>query len=250
METKKPLTSAEKARYEWQLWVAGFGEEGQTRLKNASVLVTRCGGVGGVVAYELAAAGVGRLVLAHAGDLRLNDLNRHLLMSHDWIGKPRVELAAQRLREFNPNLEVEAVAENISETNVKDLVGKVDLIVDCAPLFRERFLLNREAVRQRKPLVECAMYELEAQATTILPGRTPCLACLYPAEPPLWKREFPVFGAVAGMIGCLGAMEAIKVLATLGEPLLGKLLTCDLRDMTFRTSAIQRLPQCAVCGQI
>jgi molybdopterin/thiamine biosynthesis adenylyltransferase len=248
MGTPRPLTDAERALYEWQLWVGGFGEPGQERLKGASVLVSRCGGVGGAVAYQLAAAGVGRLVLAHAGNLRANDLNRQLLMSHDGIGRPRVEQAARRLREFNPFVEVEAVAENVSAENVERLVAGVDLVVACAPLFRERLLLNRAVVAQGKPLVDCAMYELEAQLTTVLPGRTPCLACLYPSEPPAWRREFPVFGAVAGTVGCLGALEAIKVLANLGEPLLAQLLVCDLRDVTFRKVAIGRRPGCAVCG--
>ncbi|HYT94883.1 MAG TPA: HesA/MoeB/ThiF family protein [Gemmataceae bacterium] len=244
----KPLTDAERAVYEWQLTVPGFGEAGQEKLKAASVLVSRVGGVGGAVAYHLAAAGVGRLVLAHAGKLRANDLNRQLLMSYAGIGQLRVEQAARRLRELNPFLEVEPVAENISEANVERLAEKADLLVGCAPLFRERLLMNRAAVAQGKPLVDCAMYELEAQLTTVLPGRTPCLACLYPSEPPAWQRRFPVFGAVAGTVGCLGAMEAIKVLAGLGEPLFGRLLVCDLRDMTFRKVAIQRRPGCAVCG--
>jgi molybdopterin/thiamine biosynthesis adenylyltransferase len=248
MPERKALTDAERALYEWQLWVAGFGEPGQELLKGSSVLVSRCGGVGGMVAYELAAAGVGRLVLAHAGNLRPSDLNRQLLMSHDGLGRARVELAAERLHELNPHVQVEAVPENVSEANAARLVGAVDLVVDCAPRFEERLLMNREAVRQGKPLVECAMYELEAQVTTILPGRTPCLACLYPEPPPAWKREFPVFGAVAGVVGCLGATEAIKVLAGLGEPLLGKLLTCDLRDMTFHKVTIRRRPGCPVCG--
>jgi molybdopterin/thiamine biosynthesis adenylyltransferase len=248
MGARKPLTDAERAVYEWQLWVPGFGEAGQERLKGASVLVSRCGGVGGVVAYQLAAAGVGRLVLAHAGELRANDLNRQLLMSHGGIGRPRVEQAARRLRELNPFVEVEAVAENVSEENVERLVGRADLVMSCAPLFRERLLLNRAAVAQSKPLVDCAMYELEMQLTTVLPGRTPCLACLYPEEPAAWKREFPVFGAVAGTVACLGAMEAIKVLAGLGEPLLGKMLVADLRDMTFRKVAVTRRPGCLVCG--
>jgi molybdopterin/thiamine biosynthesis adenylyltransferase len=91
------------------------------------------------------------------------------------------------------------------------------------------------------------MYDLEAQLTSILPGRTPCLACLYPTNPPAWKREFPVFGAVSGAVGCLGAMEAIKILTGLGEPLAGQLLTCDLRDMTFRKRTIRRDPACRVC---
>ena len=170
-------------------------------------------------------------------------------MTTDWIGKPRVECAARRLRELNPLVEIETVAENIREENAERLVGRVDLVVDCAPLFSERLLLNREAVRQNKPLVDCAMYDLEAQITTIVPGKTPCLACLYPAEPPHWKRQFPVFGAVSGVVGCLGAMEAIKVLAGLGEPLLGQMLLCDLGDMTFRKVALTRRPDCPVCGQ-
>lgn len=247
MPERIALTDAERALYEWQLWVTGFGEPGQQLLKGSSVLVSRCGGVGGMVAYELAAAGVGRLVLAHAGNLRPSDLNRQLLMSHDGLGRARVDLAAERLRELNPHVQIETVPENVNDANAARLVGAVDLVVDCAPRFEERLLMNREAVRQGKPLVECAMYELEAQVTTILPGRTPCLACLYPEPPPAWKREFPVFGAVAGVVGCLGATEAIKVLAGLGEPLLGKLLTCDLRDMTFRRVTIHRRPGCPIC---
>jgi molybdopterin/thiamine biosynthesis adenylyltransferase len=248
METGKHLTDNERGRYDWQLGVPGFGEAGQQRLKGASVLVSRCGGVGGAVASQLAAAGVGRLVLAHAGNLRRDDLNRQLLMADDGVGRPRVELAARRLRELNPHVEVEAVAENVGEANVARLVGRVDLVASCAPLFAERLLLNREAVRQNRPLVDCAMYELQAQLTTVVPGRTPCLACLYPAEPPHWTRRFPVFGAVAGTVGCLGAMEAIKVLAGLGEPLLSQLLLCDLRDMSFRRATLKRRPGCPVCG--
>jgi molybdopterin/thiamine biosynthesis adenylyltransferase len=241
------LTDIERQVYEWQMWVAGYGEEGQRRLKGASVLVSRCGGVGGMVAQELAAAGVGRIILAHAGSLKPSDLNRQTLMRHDWLGRPRVECAAQQLRALNPRLEVVAVPENVSEANAARLVSQADLVADCAPLFEERFLMNREAVRQNKPMVECAVYDLEAHITTILPGRTPCLACLYPEAPPDWRREFPVFGAVSGMVGCLGAMEVIKLASGLGEPLLGRMLTCDLRTMSFRTVRTARRPDCGVC---
>jgi len=247
-EKNLPLSDVERDVYTWQMWTPGFGERGQQALKNASVLITRTGGVGGAAAYELAAAGIGRLVLAHAGNVRPNDLNRQLLMTHDWIGKPRVESAARRLRELNPRLEVEAVAENISEQNAERLVAGVDLVVDCAPLFRERYLLNRECVRRKIPLIECAMYEFEAQITSLLPGKTPCLACLYPNDPPAWKREFPVFGAVAGMAGCIGATEAIKIISGVGEPLYGRMLLCNLREMKFRTASMQRNPDCAVCN--
>ncbi|MBX3438685.1 MAG: HesA/MoeB/ThiF family protein [Planctomycetaceae bacterium] len=250
MPERIPLDKEERAVYEWQIWVDDFGEAGQERLKASSVLISRIGGLGGVVAYELAAAGVGKLVLAHAGNVKPSDLNRQLLMTHDGIGKPRVESAARRLRELNPRLEIVAVGENVSEENAAALCQQVDLIVDCAPLFEERFAMNRQSVAQRKPLVECAMYDLEASITTIIPGRTPCLACLTPETPPAWKREFPVFGAVSGMVGSMAAMEAIKVLAGFGTPLAGSLITCNLRDMTFSKRTLQKNPNCAVCGMI
>lgn len=246
--TNLPLLSPEeRATYEWQMSTEGFGEEGQRRLKAATVLISRVGGVGGVAAYQLAAAGVGRLILAHAGNLKPSDLNRQILMTHDGIGKPRVESAARRLRELNPRLVVEAVAENISDDNAQRLMGQADLTIDAAPLFDERFAMNRQAVAQNKPLVEAAMYDLEARLTTILPGRTPCLACLYPAMPPAWRRQFPVFGAVAATVGSLAALEAIKVLTGLAEPLAGRLLICDLRMMSFRELVITRRTDCAVC---
>jgi molybdopterin/thiamine biosynthesis adenylyltransferase len=131
---------------------------------------------------------------------------------------------------------------------VKKLVSEADLIVDCAPKFEERYLMNAEAVRQRKPMVEAAMFELDATLTTFLPGKTPCLACLYPEKPPNWKRKFPVLGAVSGTAGCLAALEAVKVLTGLGEPLANRLLLMDLRYMEFRTVTIKARADCPVCS--
>lgn len=250
MSRRQALTDTERATYAWQMWVHDFGEEGQEKLKSSAVLITRCGGLGSVVAYELAAAGIGKLVLAHAGNVKASDLNRQLLMTHSQLGKSRVESAERRLRELNPRLEIVTVAENASATNADRLVAAVDLVVDCAPLFEERLALNAAIVQAGKPLVECAMYDLEATLTTVIPGQTPCLACLVPEPPPEWKREFPVFGAVSGSVGCLGAMEAIKVLAGFGEPLLGRLLRYDLRTMAFHTTPIRRRQDCAVCAAL
>ena len=242
------LTQEELATYEWQLDVPDHGEAGQERLKNSTVLVSRCGGLGSVVAYELAAAGVGTLILAHGGNVKHSDLNRQLLMTHDWLDKPRVESAERRLKELNPRLNIITVPENINEGNAARLVGMADVIVDAAPLFEERFLMNREAVKQNKPLVDCAMYELEAQITTIVPGETACLSCLYPEQPVAWKRRFPVFGAVSGAIACLGAMEAIKLISGFGEPLKNRLLTMDMRSMNVHTINIKQRKSCTVCG--
>jgi hypothetical protein len=163
-------------------------------------------------------------------------------MTTDWIGKPRVESAQRRLRELNPHVEIEIVAENISETNVESLVSRCDLVVAAAPLFAERLLMNCEAVRQRKPLIDCAMYDLEGRITTVIPEQTACLACLYPEPPANWKRQFPVFSAVSSTVGSLAAMEAIKLIAGIGQPLAGRLLTFDLPRRTFARSPLPAAP--------
>jgi molybdopterin/thiamine biosynthesis adenylyltransferase len=243
------LTAEERSIYEWQMWLPDFGEKGQRKLKAASVLVSRVGGLGGIVAYQLAAAGVGKLVLAHAGNLKPSDLNRQLLQKHARIGQPRIETVADRLRELNPRLDIVAVGENVSETNAARLVKQADVVVDAAPLFEERFALNHAAFEQGKPMVECAMYALEAHVTTFIPGRTACLRCLVPEPPPHWKREFPVLGAVSGTVGCLGAVEVIKLITGIGEPLADVRLVMDLGTMQFRRLKVARRPDCPVCGK-
>jgi len=247
MNHTNELTDEERAIYQWQMWVPEIGDRGQLALKNASVMISRVGGVGSVVAYELAAAGVGKLVLAHAGDVKPSDLNRQLLMTHDWIGKPRIESIRRRLLELNPRLEIIAVGQNVSEDNAANLVGQADLVVDCAPLFPERFAMNRQAVIQGKPLVECAMYEMEAQIMTVVPGQSPCLQCVFPDQPPNWTRQFPVLGAVSGTVACLGAVEAVKLITGLGQPLAGRMVRMDLRTMNFQTMTLARRDTCPIC---
>jgi molybdopterin/thiamine biosynthesis adenylyltransferase len=245
-----PLTDVDRAVYQWQLWMPGFTEAHQERLKGSSVLISRIGGVGGTVALYLAAAGVGRLVLAHAGNLRNDDLNRQLLMSHAGVGQPRVEQAAVRLRDLNPRLEVETVAQNIALDNAAALVARADAIAGCAPRFEERLWMNEAAVTARKPLVDAAMYEMDAQLAVVVPGKTACLACLYPQVPVLWERQFPVFGAVAGTIASLAALELIKLLSGYGTPLGEHLLLADLDRLDFRKVQTRRNPACPICAKV
>lgn len=242
------LTDTDRAIYEWQMWVPGVGEEGQRRLKGASVLVSRVGGLGGLVALELAAAGVGRLVLAHAGPLRAPDLNRQLLQTRDHLGKPRMESIVRRLLELNPDCEVAGIDENVSDANADRLVAQADIVVDAAPMFEERLALNGAAFRARKPMVECAMHTLEAHVTTFIPGRTACLSCYVPDVPPAWKRQFPVFGAVSGVAACIGATEVIKLITGIGKSLAGEMLCMDLGTMNFRKLKLAQRPDCPVCG--
>ncbi len=241
------LSESDKATYEWQLDVPGFGESGQARLRQSTALVSRIGGLGGPVAFSLAAAGIGKLILAHAGDLRPDDLNRQILMRHEDLGKPRVESARKTLQSFNPDIEVEIVPENFSEENASRLVDKADIVFDCAPLFEERLLMNRECVRRRIPLIDCAMFSLEGRVIPIVPGQTPCLACLYPEIPPHWKRRFPVIGAVSALVAQIGALEGIKLLAGMDGVCLNQMIYIDASTMRTRKIDIVRRDDCAVC---
>ena len=244
---EETLTDEERRIYEWQMWLPGFGEAAQSRLKGASVLISRVGGVGGQAALQLAAAGVGRLILAHAGNLKPSDLNRQILQSHGNIGHPRMIGLTKRLGDLNPRLDIVPVPENISPENALPLVAMADVVLDAAPLFEERLALNAAAVQLGKPMVECSMYGLEAHITTFIPGRTGCLHCLVRSPPDYWKRQFPVLGAVSGTVGCLGAVEVVKLLTGLGTPLADILLTLDLASMHFRRLHIAADPRCLVC---
>ena len=242
------LDDAERAIYAWQMDLPGFGETAQRRLKGASVLISRAGGLGGVTAFELAAAGVGRLVIAHAGVVRPADLNRQLLQTHDRIGLDRGPSIIARLTALNPRCRVEVVAEHADPGNADRLVAMADVVVDAAPLFAERHALNDACVRARTPMVEAAMHAWECQVTTILPGRSPCLRCWCPEAPPEWTRRFPVLGAVSGTAGCLAAAEAVKLITGLGQPLAGWMLRLDLSSGSVRRLRIARDPECPACG--
>jgi len=208
--------------------------------------------VGGTAAMNLARAGVGRLVLAHGGTIVPEFLNRMQLAMPADLGRPCTEVFVEKLHAINPDVELVAVNEYVSESNVADLVAQADLVVDGAPLFEERYLMNREAVRQGKPLVMAAMYGMEHYMTTIVPGKTPCLVCLYPEKPEYWTdiKVFPAIGPGPVVLGTMAAMEAIKVLTGFGRPLTNVLWMFDLETTTFQRFEISRDPECPVCGDV
>ncbi|MEI8194635.1 MAG: HesA/MoeB/ThiF family protein [Phycisphaerae bacterium] len=241
------LSPEELQRYAWQLDIPGFGPEAQQRLKASSVLISRVGGIGGAVALSLAAAGVGRVVLAHAGNIELSDLHRQTLMTTAGLGSSRVLSAHRRLRDLNPQVAVEVVAENITSENADRLIPQVDIVVSAAPRFTERLTLNEYALRHGKPLIDCACYELQAQILTVVPAQSACLACLYPELPDAWNRRFPILGAVSSMIGAWGALEVIKLLAPLGKPLTNTLLLLDLGANEIRRVPLTPRAGCRIC---
>ncbi|WAL58429.1 HesA/MoeB/ThiF family protein [Thermocoleostomius sinensis] len=244
------LTPTELERYRRQIMLPGFGEESQQRLKAARVLVTGVGGLGGTAALYLAVAGIGKLILVRGGELRLDDMNRQILMTHNWVGKPRVFQAMETLRAINPDVEIEAICEYVTSENVDRLVQSVDIALDCAHNFAERDRLNAACVRWKKPMVEAAMNNMEAYLTTIVPGQTPCLSCIFPEKPEWNRRGFGVIGAVSGTLACLTALEAIKLLTGIGQPLLSQLLTMDLNQLEFAKRRPYHDPNCPVCGRV
>jgi molybdopterin/thiamine biosynthesis adenylyltransferase len=243
------LSESELEKYKRQIQIPGLGEEGQEKLKAASVLVTRVGGLGGPTALWLAAAGVGKIVIAHDGAVTPSNLNRMILVRGDGVGKPRAPQMKETLNRFNPDLEVVAVNDNATQENVAELVGQVDVVCDTTPHFGERLLLNKECWRQGKPMVDAGMNGMEAQLTTIIPPNSPCLACRVPVVPEWWHPlGFGVLGAVAGSLGALAAAEVVKLITGYGELLVGRLLSYDAEDMTFSVYDIHKRPGCEVCG--
>jgi molybdopterin/thiamine biosynthesis adenylyltransferase len=245
------LTDLDRARYARQMTIPGFGEEAQRKLKNSSALVSRAGGLGGPTALWLACAGIGRLKIAHGGNLTYSNLNRQILMAADWVGKPRADKIRESIVRMNPDVDLTVIAEDANEKNAADLVSDVDLVCDCPPTFAERYALNAAIVARGIPMVEAAMNSMEGHLTVIVPGQTPCLRCLYPETSEWWSgAAFPVLGAVSGTVGSLAAVEAIKMLTGFGQPLVGQMLVIDMETHDYRKLKIARWPECPVCGHL
>ncbi|WP_083788416.1 HesA/MoeB/ThiF family protein [Frankia sp. EAN1pec] len=236
-------------RYDRQLDLPGFGPAAQERLRGATVLVAGVGGVGGAAATYLAAAGVGRLVLVHPGALEEPDLNRQTLMRPEWIGGSRVACAEQTLRAHHPGVEIVAIDRELSQLpELGRLVAEADVVVDARHNFPDRYLLNDTCVAARTPAVVAAMNATEGNMLVVRPG-SPCLRCVFTEGDPSWQPlGFTVLGAVSGMVGCLAATEAIKIISGFGEPAAGRLLQFDLWDLDFQVLRARRDPHCPTCG--
>ena len=238
------LTSYDLERYDRQIMI--FGEEGQRRLKQASVMVAGVGGLGCAASLYLSAAGVGRIRLVDNDVVDLSNLNRQVLHWDGDVGVPKVESALRKLRALNPSVVVEAVNETITDANALELVGDADAIVDCLDNFPTRYVLNRVACQKEVPFFHAAVYGMEARATTIVPGETACLRCLYPAAPP--PAKFPVLGAAPGLAAMVQVMEVIKYLAGVGSLLKNLLLIFDGEVAHHDEMTIKRNPSCPDCG--
>ena len=261
LPTQKPriFTPEQRERYSRQVILPDVGEEGQAKLLDARVLIVGAGGLGSPVALYLAAAGVGTIGLIDHDRVDLSNLHRQVLYTTEDIGRPKVEVAAERLRAMNPDVNVITYDEPLFSDNALDILREYDVVINGTDNFPTRYLVNDACVLLRKPLVDASIFMFEGQVTVYRPAVPelgieggPCYRCLYPDPPPPGEvpscAEAGVLGVLPGVIGTLQAVEAIKLILGVGEPLVGRLLMYDALSQEFRVLKVARNPECPVCG--
>lgn len=239
------FTDDEIKQYQRHFNITGWNEDTQLKLKNASVFVAGAGGLGSVVLYYLAAAGVGKITFCDSDIVDISNLNRQILYGIDDIGKDKVNAAMERLTALNRNIELVALKSFIGKDEL-DNVTDCDLIIDCVDNFKARHVLNRISLEKKIPMLHAGVTEYYCQLTLLKPGETPCLGCFIPEDASSSGKG--IVGAMAGIAGSIEAMEAIKFLTGVGESLAGKLLFVDIKNLSFNTMNIKKNPGCKICS--
>ena len=243
------LTTNERGRYDRQIMIKGFGEEGQEKLKRAKIVIAGGGGLGSPSSIYLAAAGIGTIRIVDHDRVELSNLNRQVLHWDNNIGRRKVVSAAEKLSQLNQGVKIEAIDEMITEANVSQLVAGFDLVVDAMDNLPTRYLLNKAALEKDIPFFHGAVYGFEGRAMTIIPGKTACLECVYHgATTP--EGKFPVIGVTPAIIGCIQAAEVIKYIVGMGELLTNRLLVYDGLNLKFTELKVKKDPNCKHCGHL
>ncbi|MDH4553798.1 molybdopterin-synthase adenylyltransferase MoeB [Pseudomonas sp. BN417] len=246
------LSDQELLRYSRQILLPQIDVDGQLRLKQARALIVGLGGLGSPVSLYLAAAGVGELHLADFDTVDMTNLQRQIVHDSSSVGQSKVDSAMGRLAALNPEVRLVPVTRALDEDSLAAAVATVDLVLDCTDNFGTREAVNAACVAAGKPLVSGAAIRLEGQLSVFDPRRddSPCYHCLYGhgSEAELTCSEAGVVGPLVGLVGCLQALEALKLLAGFGEPMVGRLLLVDALGSRFRELRVKRDPACEVCG--
>ena len=246
------LTPTERDRYARHLSLPELGEEGQRKLKLGSALIIGAGGLGSPVAMYLAAAGVGRIGLVDFDRVDASNLQRQILYGESSVGERKLDAAWQRLHDLNAHVRVETFNDRLSSRNALGLFEPYDVIIDGTDNFATRYLVNDASVLLRKPNVYGSVYRFDGQVSVFDAQRGPCYRCLYPDPPPPHLvpscAEGGVLGVLPGVIGTLQATEAIKLIAGIGAPLIGRLLLFDALTASFRTVQLEKNVNCRICG--
>ena len=252
-EVPRTLTPAQRNRYSRHLLIPEVGEAGQLRLLDAKVLLIGAGGLGSPAALYLAAAGVGTLGLVDADVVDESNLQRQILHSTERLGMAKTASARKTLEALSPDVKVIEHNERMVADNVLRIIGDYDLIVDGADNFPTRYLLNDASLLAHKPIIHGSIFRFEGQVTVFKPYEGPCYRCLFPEPPPAELApscaEAGVLGVLPGIVGCLQASEALKLLLGVGDPLVGRLLLFDALETTFRELKLRRNPECPACGE-
>ncbi len=250
--TRESLTDAQLARYSRHLLMPEVGEEGQAKLLAAKVLLVGAGGLGSPIAMYLAAAGVGTLGIVDDDVVDLSNLQRQLLHTEERVGMAKVESARLALKGINSGIAVVKHHTRLNSSNVMELFSDYDIVVDGCDNFPTRYLINDACFMLGKTNVHGSIFRFDGQATVFQPGDGPCYRCLYPQPPGPGKApscaEAGVLGILPGIIGVAQAIETIKIILGIGRPLVGRLLTFDALQMTFRPLKVRRDPACPLCG--
>jgi len=247
------LTREETTRYSRHLIMPEVTANGQRRLKAARVLCIGAGGLGSPAALYLAAAGVGTIGIVDFDDVDLSNLQRQILHGTKDVGRSKLESARDRLRDINPDIDIELHQCRFSSENASEIVSEYDVVVDGSDNFATRYLSNDVCVFEKKPNVYGSVFRFEGQTTVFAPHLGgPCYRCLFPEPPPPESvpncAQAGVLGVLPGIIGLLQAIEAIKLIVGIGEPLIGRLLHFDALNVKFRELNLRRDPHCPVCG--
>jgi adenylyltransferase/sulfurtransferase len=242
------LTANERERYDRQILIAELGQKGQEKLKRSRVIIAGAGGLGSPIAIYLTAAGIGMVRMVDHDQVALSNLNRQILHWEEDIGRKKVDSAKAKLRKLNSAVEIEAIAETLTERNVSELVGGCDVIVDAMDNLPSRYLLNRCALEKNIPFFHGAVNGFEGRVMTIIPRKTACLRCMYRGSVP--QEKFPVIGVAPAVIGSIQATEVIKYLTGIGKLLTNRLLIYDGLMGAFNEFTVNRNPDCDHCGSL
>ncbi len=249
----KTLNQEQLNRYSRHLLIPEVGEKGQSKLLDAKVLMLGAGGLGSPAAMYLAAAGVGKIGIIDSDVVDRSNLQRQILHTDDRVGEPKVDSAEKTINALNPDVEVVKYQQWLTSDNVLDIFEDWDVVVDGGDNFATRYLINDACVHLGIPNVHGSVFRFEGQVTSFIAGDGPCYRCLYPEPPPPELapscQEAGVLGVLPGIIGLLQAIEVIKIVADIGEPLNGRLLTFDGLKSEFRQLRLRRDPACEVCAE-
>ena len=248
----RQFSAEQLTRYSRHFLLPEVGEDGQAKLLDARILLVGAGGLGSPTAFYLAAAGIGTIGIVDHDTVDMSNLQRQILHTAERVGMPKVDSARETLQGLNPDVKVVGYRERLDSHNIMRIIADYDIIVDGCDNFPTRYLVNDACVLAGKPNVHGSIFQFEGQASVFYPGKGPCYRCLFPEPPPPGAApscaEAGVLGVLPGLVGCVQALETIKLVLGAGRPLIGRMVYFDTLSMEVRIHKLRKDPDCPICG--